>query len=141
MAKMSILIKNDPTVKVEFWACEHKETFFAWDTEEEMKNSEAFKENPDDILHIEAFFREPNYKDMTHLTDRSFEANQDGSFSFNLNAIRMERVWLLLSSWNLKDSDGKNIPANRENVEKMHPPLAFYLAGVLEKQLGLTETE
>lgn len=137
MAKMNLLIDESASVRVEIWVGDDNGTILAWDTEKASKESQFGKDHPDDILYIEAFFREPNYKDVSELSDRAFEANQDGTVSMNLNAVRLERVCKLIKSWNLKDANGKDIPANRKNIENLNPSLAFFLTTVLEQKLGI----
>ncbi len=132
---MSILIDPNAEVSIQFWACVDGSNVSVWASEDEAKNGAANKA----ITHVSATFREPNFRDASELADLAMVMNLDGSLSIGFNAVKMERVCKLLKSWNIKAADGKVLDCNRENVYRLHPTIAFYLATLLERELGIDQ--
>ena len=65
--------------------------------------------------------------------------NAAGGMELAFNEIRYRRLEILLKKWNLKDGDGKNVPANAESLANLHPTFAMVLAAALERELGLED--
>lgn len=133
---MSILIDPNAQVKVEFWAIVKKDAIRVWPVKDTAITEAGAGA---DLLHVEAFFREPNFKDSSELADLAMVMNGDGTVSIGFNQVKMERVCILLKSWNLKGTDGKDLPCSREMVYRLNPTIAFYLASLLEKELAIDQ--
>ena len=130
MAKTSIFIDPTSTISIKFWIGIHNgQLVGAIDDEGKIEN----------VTYDEygAIFREPNYKDITDLSDGALAINQDGNYMLSVNQIRLKRVVRLLKSWNLKDGNGKVVPVSEENIEKLNPVVAYTLSYALENALGI----
>lgn len=136
-----LFISPDSDIKIETWLSESDGKVLSWESEAKAKASDVGQKNPDSIIHIEAHFREPNFRDTSEVADLALAMESDGSFSMSINQVRMDRFARLLKKWNLKDENGKVVAANRQNVEILNPQIAFFLVGLLEERLGINSTE
>lgn len=139
MTKLFISANSD--IKVETWLAIDNGKLLSWESTEEAAASEFGRKNLQSIVHIEAHFREPNFKDTSEVADLALAMESDGSFSMSVNQLRMERFARLLKSWNFKDENDKPMNANRQNVGLLNPQIALFLVGLLEDRLGLNAAE
>ena len=102
------------------------------DKERLIKGNEGL--SPDSVVPYTFVFRRPNYKD--NMTVISKSVTSDGETTNIDGAIlRYERFCELISSWTITDADGKNVPCNRGNVDKLNPILADAVMSRFEEMI------
>ncbi len=130
---LDIFIDPESEISVKFWIAkdEVNKTFIgAIDEDSKIPNYE-YKE-------YTASFREPNFKDVSELSDEALSIDgKDGSFSMTMSQVRISRVIKLIKKWSFTGKDGKPINPNKESIERMNPVIALTMAGALEKSLGI----
>jgi len=115
----------------------------------ETKNGRAIAwtddaNRPKNIEQCEKYriaFREPNYSDTVALIDLATSTTPDGEFAMNLSTVRMQRVAMLIKSWDFVDESGKPVEPTIESIEKLNPVVALALVDGLEQALKLFEPE
>src|SRR3990167_5675051 len=79
-------------------------------------------------------FRKPSYKDASDIMGSSVKADADGNMRIDIVKLQDTALRILLSKWNLKDSEDKPLPVTSMNIDKLHPDVARAAAtGVLLK--------
>ena len=133
----SLFISPESDIKIEIWIAHSDGKFLNWNSEAEMSGSEFGRSNPEQVVHVEAHFREPNFRDASEISDLAMAMKSDGGFSMSVNQVRAERFVRLIKSWNLKDAEGKAIQPNRHHISQLHPTVAQILMLDLEEKLGI----
>ncbi len=90
----------------------------------------------DKIEKVTAVFRKPSFKDSTYVTSSLIKTDQDYKVSMNPGEARIILMSRLIKSWNLKDENGIDVPATKENIEKLSTSIAVAIAAQLEIAAG-----
>jgi len=132
MSKTSLFVDPKDEINVKFYiGIKNNELIGAID-EVSQVNGVDYEE------HV-ASFREPNYRDVCELADKAMTLTQDGEYAVGVAKVRMSRIKKLLKSWDLKDNDGKSVPAVPASIDTLNPVVAFTLAAALEFSLGILD--
>ena len=139
MINNKLLIKKDDTLEIKIYLGVDKEDrLLAHADKPKLLESGAVVTPEDELLVVTMFFRKPSYKDEVDVIGSALSQKVDAtgeSFSINPAAIKYSRFIQLFTDWDLKDDEGKKIPANLDNVDSMHPALAGAAIEALEEAL------
>ncbi len=132
-----LFINKEDEIIVEFCVAETKSGAVVSDvTEKEIKEVYANDIKIETIILHTATFKRPSFKDYVDLSSNTFNTADGVSIDFNPWAIRFHRIVQLIKTWSFKDKDGKEIPAAKENIEKLNPSIANTIGLQLEAHLG-----
>jgi hypothetical protein len=82
-------------------------------------------------------FRRPSFGDSVKISDDIYSISDDHGLEFNPQSFRYARMGALLKSWDLKDMQGNDVPATKENMEKLDLTIADTILVQLESVLNL----
>jgi hypothetical protein len=85
------------------------------------------------ITEHEVVFRVPSFADS--LYDQGLKVVGD-DVTLNIAAMKAERMFRLLKSWDFVDSKGKSVPASKESMLNMHPLIPTIILIQLDKALS-----
>ena len=89
-----------------------------------------------DVEHVieeyEVVFKRPSFKDAVEINQSLYSSTIDGKISFNPLQDRYKKITSLIKSWNLTNENGDAMEPNKDNVNKLHPTIAEFLANQLD---------
>lgn len=130
----NLFINKDEIVKITVWS--------GYDNNGKSRYWSREEDKPKGVSSVEEHivnFRRPNFKDTTELMDIGVRLNAEGGMDMAFAEIRYRRMEMLLRSWNLKDDNGKEVPANPNSIANLHPTFAMVLSATLERELGIAD--
>jgi len=129
-----LFIKPSEEIEVVFYTVlgSDKEFYHNVDKKELLKNKNII---PDDIKEYCISFRRPNYKDNVDTFGKAVKIEGD-NVKVDPIALRYLRFCTLLKSWNLKDDDGKSIPADSRYIDELNPIIAGIILDELDRKLS-----
>ena len=102
------------------------------------KKDDLKKENKDvDLESVESYqvsFRRTNYKDNVDIMKMTMTTDGE-SLKADIATLRYERFVNLVKGWSFKDENGNVIPANRENIDKLHGSVADAILNAFDEAL------
>jgi hypothetical protein len=132
---VSLFVNPEDTFEISFVVAASKtkpNILYADVNEEELK-----KQGGTDFGEVEKHtvsFRVPSYGDSTKILDKSVRLSGD-EMTLSVAEIRQTRLITLIKSWTFKDSEGKPVPTQKENVQNLHPLIAAVITIQLDKAL------
>ncbi|MCD6435528.1 MAG: hypothetical protein J7L15_04000 [Clostridiales bacterium] len=118
-----LFIKENEEFTVDFVVATDKEGTIWCDITEESLKEMVIEGKEYDFQKYKVVFKKPSFGDTISLYDSIFKTDGQ-SIEFNPLEARYRKIVLLLKSWDLKDSEGNEVPAKESNVMSLHPIIA-----------------
>lgn len=132
---MNIFVKDNDVIKIPVCICPSKKdrsSLYIDTTKEELEKQENDDINFEDMKTNNVYFRFPNYADSTKILEDSVFSNGE-EVKINVSAARRVKLTTLLRDWDFVDDNGDKIEANTDNLYKMNPIVANFLANKLDE--------
>ena len=123
----NLFVKDEDEIKIEILVAQTKEGYIYCEAKKDKKDLEKLINNDELEGKIEEYtviFKKPNFKDMSEISNNMVNVNSENGVNFNLLGVRMSKMKKLLKKWDFKDNEGKEIPVNDENIDKLNPIIA-----------------
>lgn len=129
-----LLVGKDDNIKIKIFVGNDKnDEIFAHDDKNALLEYEVDEKT---VEQFDFTFRRPSYRDEVDLVSGNVVVTDMTGLRIDPAAIRYKRMVSLLKDWSLKDQDGKKIPVNPDNVDRLHPKVAGAILNVLDERLS-----
>ena len=131
----NIFITDDNIVKIPVVMVKGKNNnLYVAETEKELqeKNNGNVDIDWTKVENYEVVCKYPSFANSNTIASNSVTI-VDGKVSINVALLRYFKIRTLLKKWNFKDNEGKEIPVNIDQIERLHPVLAGYIGDRLDE--------
>jgi len=131
----SIFIKDDETVEVDiFFVKNENGDMFLGNKKDALLKQEGVAK--DSLEEHKVTFKYPNHGDMNDILSKSIQMGI-GGLTIDPIAARVNRLTVLLKDWTFVDDDGKKLPINVTNINKLHSSVADFILTEFELKTGI----
>ena len=131
----SIFIKDDETVEVDiFFVKNENGDMFLGNKKDVLLEQEGIVK--DSLEEHKVTFKYPNHGDMNDILSKSIQMGI-GGLTIDPIAARVNRLTVLLKDWTFVDDDGKKLPINVTNINKLHSSVADFILTEFELKTGI----
>jgi len=131
----SIFIKDDEEVKIDIFFAKNKDgDMFLGNKKDALLEQKGIVKAS--LEEHQVTFKYPNHGDTNNILSKSIQMGE-GGLSIDPIAARVNRLIVLLKDWTFVDDDGKKLPINVTNINKLHSSVADFILTEFGDRTGI----
>lgn len=133
---VNLFVSENDVIEIVIYVGEDKKGRIFVDTEEDGVKQILGEDQVQTVEKFTFTFKKPSFEDAVNLVKDIFYS--DGArINFNPLEARLMKISKLLKTWDLKDREGKNIPATEQSIKKLSPVIANAVGVILDSETGI----